>query len=376
MKKIAVIFKKELKDTLRDRRTVMMMVLMPFFLVYVFMDLAVYLSSSQTRKAEEKPLKVGLVMKGNSDDIRSLLEKQKNLAILENIETDRIDTLIREKKLDFALVFEDAFDQKIKERKSGRVDIYYKASVENNIAKRRVQTAFDEYAKKLMSLRLDELNRQYEGLALDSTFVAPLVFNEKDRSTRKEKVGESIGGLLPYFFILFCFLGAMYPAIDLGAGEKERATLETLLTSPASRMEIVVGKFLVITCTGIISALIAILGLYLSFKHVKGLPAGVMEGIIRMIEFKSIGLLLSLLVPLCVFFAAILLSLSIFARSFKEAQSIITPLNFMIIIPAFIGMFPGIKLSTTTALIPVLNVSQATKEIISGTIQTGLLMEV
>ena len=68
--------------------------------------------------------------------------------------------------------------------------------------------------------------------------------------------------------------------------------------------------------------------------------------------------------------------ISVFARSFKEAQSIITPMNIMVIIPVMIGLFPGVKLNTTTALIPVLNVSLATREIVSGTIQTGLLMEV
>jgi sodium transport system permease protein len=220
------------------------------------------------------------------------------------------------------------------------------------------------------------LTVRLEALNLDQSFVEPLKINEKDLSTQKERVGESIGGLLPYFFIIFCFLGAMYPAIDLGAGEKERATIETLLTSPASRMQIVLGKFFVITCTGIISALISILALYLAIQQAKGLPEGALQGILRIVEFKSIGMLFSLLVPVCVFFAAVLLSISIFARSFKEAQSIMTPMNILVIIPVFIGLFPGIKLNTTTALIPVLNVSLATKEIISGTIKTGLLVEV
>jgi len=141
-------------------------------------------------------------------------------------------------------------------------------------------------------------------------------------------------------------------------------------------MQIVLGKFFVITCTGLISALISILALYLAIQQAKGLPEGALQGILRIVEFKSVGLLFSLLVPVCVFFAAVLLSISIFARSFKEAQSIMTPMNILVIIPVFIGLFPGIKLNTTTALIPVLNVSLATKEIISGTIKTGLLLEV
>lgn len=369
MKKIAVIFKKEFKDILRDRRTIMMMVVMPILLIYVFINLSITLSRSQTRKAEEKSLKVALFKKENAETFRTILEKQKNIIIKENLDVDKINSLIQEKKLDFAIVFEADFDQKVKERKSGNVDLYFKASSENNIAKRRIINSLKEYKQELLTVRL-------ESLSLEHSFVEPLKINEKDLSTQKEKVGESIGGLLPYFFVMFCFLGAMYPAIDLGAGEKERATIETLLTSPASRMQIVLGKFFVITCTGIISALISILALYLAIQQAKGLPEGALQGILRIVEFKSIGMLFSLLVPVCVFFAAVLLSISIFARSFKEAQSIMTPMNILVIIPVFIGLFPGIKLDTTTALIPVLNVSLATKEIISGTIKTGLLVEV
>jgi sodium transport system permease protein len=369
MKKIAVIFKKEFKDILRDRRTIMMMVVIPIFLIYIFINLSITLSRSQTRKAEEKSLKVALLKKENVETFRTILEKQKNIIIKENPDASQINDLIQEEKLDFAVVFEADFDQKVKERKSGTVDLYFKASSENNIAKRRIINSLKQYKQELLSVRL-------EALSLDQSFVEPIKINEKDLSTQKERVGESIGGLLPYFFIIFCFLGAMYPAIDLGAGEKERATIETLLTSPASRMQIVLGKFFVITCTGIISALISILALYLAIQQAKGLPEGALQGILRIVEFKSIGLLFSLLVPVCVFFAAALLSISIFARSFKEAQSIMTPMNILVIIPVFIGLFPGIKLDTTTALIPVLNVSLATKEIISGTIKTGLLVEV
>lgn len=378
MKKVLTIFLKELKDTLRDRRSIMLMFVFPILMIFVIMNLTMTLSRSQVRKAEEKELTVALFKKGNVDAFRSFLEKQKSIEIKAGLEADRdkISDMIQNKELDFAVVFDDNFDRDVEERKSGTVALYYKSSGENDIAKRRIRTALKEYKEDLLNRRIAAMNEQYTDLNMERSFVDPLKVNEKDLASMKEKLGEKVGGFLPYIFVIFCFLGAMYPAIDLAAGEKERATIETLLTSPASRMQIVMGKFLTVTLAGLISAAIAIAALYLSLRQSKEIPQQVLDTLMRIIEFKSIGLLFSLLIPLCVFFAAILLSFSVYARSFKEAQSIITPLNFMVIIPVMIGLFPGIKLNTVTALVPILNVSLATKEIIAGTIQTGLLIEV
>ena len=89
-----------------------------------------------------------------------------------------------------------------------------------------------------------------------------------------------------------------------------------------------------------------------------------------------VALILTLIIPIAVFFSAAILTLSIYARSFKEAQSIVTPLNIVIIIPAAIGMMPGMELNTITALVPILNVSLATKEMLSGSTDWFLLTEV
>ena len=88
----------------------------------------------------------------------------------------------------------------------------------------------------------------------------------------------------------------------------------------------------------------------------------------NIIEPGTMLLFLAMLIPLCAFFGALLLSVSIFARTYKEAQSIIAPLNFMVLIPLLVGIFPGVRLNWTTALIPLLNISLATKELIAGTI--------
>ena len=369
MKNIFIIFRKELKDTIRDRRTLFFMVVMPFLAIYLIFNISFRISTSQERKAQERILNVGLIAHGNAEELQSILYSLENVKIEENIDEENIPVLLKNGKLDFALVLEENFDQNVKENKTGKIRFYLRATEEENMAKDRILDPLNDYKKSLLDTRLKEMD-------LDESFVNTLKIEVRDISTIREKVGESLGGMLPYFLIIFCFLGAMYPAIDLAAGEKERGTIETLLASPAGRGEIVVGKFLVIALAGVMTALISLGWLYLMLRQSEGIPQDQLGAIIKLIEVKSIVLMLSMLIPLCVFFAALLLSASVFARSFKEAQSIMAPLNFIVIIPVFIGIFPGIKLNPTTALIPILNVSLASKEIIAGTIKTGLLIEV
>lgn len=367
MKRALIIFKKEFIDTLRDKRTIIMMIVLPLLVFPLIMGLVTKIAVSQNKKAKTKTLQVGLITNGSAERFRVLIKERKDMVVDESIKADEIKDLITGKKKDFILVFAEDFDINTSEKKSGTVHIHYKSSDENDIAIRRIRAVLNKFKDELLDTRLKEME-------LSKEFVNPLDIQRVDIVTIKEQLGRAVGGFLPYIFIIFCFLGAMYPAIDLAAGEKERSTIETLLTSPATRMQIVLGKFLVITLAGLISAGISILGLFIAVKQAVRIPADVLEGLLKIIEPSTIALLLSLLVPLTVFFAAVLLSISIYARTFKEAQSIMTPMNFVVIVPAAIGMLPGIKLTAITAIIPVFNVSIATRAIISGTITTPMLM--
>jgi sodium transport system permease protein len=369
MKKILVIFKKEFIDTIRDRRTIILMIVLPLLVFPLIMGVVSKLAVSQTKKAKTKVLKVGLITYGNADRFRIIINERKDMIIDESVKEENIESLIQDTKKDFIIIFEEDFDNKTAQKESGVVRVHFKSSEENDIAKRRIREVLNKFKAELLDVRL-------KALRLEKSFVEPLKIKEVDIVTIKEQIGRYVGGFLPYIFIIFCFVGAMYPAIDLAAGEKERSTIETLLTSPANRFQIVVGKFMVVTLAGLISAGVSIIGLFIAVKQAFRIPPQILDALLRIIEPGSIALLLSLLVPLCVFFAAVLLSFSIYAKSFKEAQSIMTPMNFIVIIPAIIGMLPGFKLNATTALLPIINVSLATKDIISGTIKTGLLLEV
>jgi sodium transport system permease protein len=370
MKLLTIIFKKELRDMLRDRRTLFFMIVMPFLVIFLIFNLSMHLGRDMEKRAQEKELQVAVFSAAPLLDFINLLHGSEKVKIDTTVNKKEIEQTVQNGRLDFAISFAEDFSETVDREGTNEVQVYYKASSsENEMALERIRKVMDKYKQQLLERRLQKKN-------MTVAFVEPIKIVEKDVSSIREKMGQRLGGMLPYFLVIFCFLGAMYPAIDLAAGEKERGTMETLLVSPATRLQIVVGKFLVVTVSGIFTALSSILWLYLVFRQSRMIPTEVLGVILKLIEWKSLLLLFSMIIPLCAFFAAILLSVSVFAKSYKEAQSIITPLNIMIIIPVLIGIFPGIKLNATTALIPILNISLATKEIIAGTISPLLMAEV
>jgi len=368
MKKIFTIYLKELKDTLRDRRTIIMMLIVPLVFIPLLITVTSKISISQHKKATEKVLRISVISNGNAPEFIKLLKEQSDMKIRESKSLDKVKDLIRSGKCDFGIVFEKNFDDNLQNRLINNIQLHYRFSSEMKILKNRIVKILDEYKSDIVEKRLNKIGK-------DSSFITPFNISENDLASQKEKIGKTIGGFLPYLFIIFSFLGAFYPAIDLAAGEKERGTIETLLVSPANRLQIVLGKFLVVMQASLMSAVVGFIGMYIAVQQLNDVSGKLMNILLKILEFKSIALVLSLLIPISIFFAAILLSLSIYAKSFKEAQSIMTPLNFMVIIPAAIGMMPGIKLTTLTAMIPILNISLASKEVLAGTIKTGLLIE-
>lgn len=369
MRTIKTIFLKELKDILRDRRTIFMMFVIPFVLMPLLLSISIKIQMSQTKKAQEKTLRVGLLSYDNAAIFRDSLLNRNDARIREDIEPDSIRPLIQQDRLDAAIILDKNFDEQVSNMNAGAMELYFKSTEDMNVTRRRLLSLIQDFERQLVSER-------FKRLAINENIVKAIRVQTHDIASAQERMGKTVGGFLPYIFVIFCFMGCMYPAIDLGAGEKERGTLETLLASPANRFQILTGKLGVIALAGIISAAISILGLYIMVQKMAKLPADIKDVIAGILTPHTVIMILSLLLPLTIFIAASLLSISIFAKSFREAQSIIAPLNFIIIIPIFIGIFPGIKLDAITAMIPILNVSLSTREIIAGTISIQLLAEV
>lgn len=366
MKIIATVFRKEMIDTLRDRRAIIFMIVVPLLLFPLLFQVMISVGKNQAKKEQAKKLRVVCIDQGNASRFVEMLKERDDLELVTGVPRDSITALIQADSLDGAFLFAASFDDDIAELKPGRLDFYYKSADESRIVQDRLGETIERYEKEL-------LDERFRRLELDQSIVEAVKLEPHNVASMEERVGKQVGGLLPYMFILFCFLGAMYPAIDLGAGEKERGTLETLLTAPVNRFHILLGKFGVVVVSGLLSAAVSIAGLFVTLKRSPDLPPEFMDLILKLLGWDTILLLMSLLLPLTILFAGVLLSVSLTARSFKEAQSLISPLNILIIMPAAIGLMPGIELSFSNAWIPVLNVSLATKEILAGTVKPSEL---
>lgn len=359
MKNIITIASKEFLDTLRDRRTLIMMIVVPILLFPIVFTVVNRLQASVLNREQERPLAVGLINLDADNDLVTFLDERADMQVRTMEDVDEITALIRQDELQVGIVIEEGFTGQVEALQSGRVRVMYSAT--KLTVKDRIDRILDRYVDQKMQERIAQQG-------FDPAFIQPVELVPVNVATAQEVIGKLAGGLLPYLFVIFCFMGGMYPAIDLFTGEKERKTLETILTTPVSRLEILIGKMVVIVTTGILSALLAILGLFLSFQFSAGMPDMFTEVVTEMLTIGFVLLTLLMLLPLTVFFAGVMVPLTIYARTFKEAQSMLTPFTFLIIFPAMIGLLPGIELTAVTAIIPIVNISLTTKEILAGTI--------
>ncbi|HEX9749996.1 MAG TPA: ABC transporter permease [candidate division Zixibacteria bacterium] len=365
LSRISIIFQKELIDTLRDRRTLIFMLLVPIVAIPLLLIGLTSLMVSQLSGLEAETAEVVVVGKEYlPDGLLSKFAENTELTI-RGVEVSRYDELLdslRAGAFEALLNIPEGFAGKLEQEQSSSIAIHVdQAEVKSEVAVARIQDALSRYKDELVSDRL--LQRGIPGGVL-----IPFEVNVTNVATPRKMAGREFGAFLPYLIIIMCFMGAMYPAIDLAAGEKERGTLETLLVSPATREEIVLGKYLVIVLAGLVTAFLSMGSLGISLGYVIDASVPGAENImsVRIDPSAAIVSLLTML-PLAGFFAAVLISVSVFARSFKEAQSYVTALNMAVILPAFVSMLPGVDPNYLTALIPVVNASLILRDAVSGT---------
>lgn len=356
MKTILTVVRKELRSTLRDRRTLISAIIIPALFVPLLIMGVTRLQVSLMEKEATKELKIA-IFNAPSEVEQALADPKIKLVKTGTLAAARDS--VAEEHYDAALDFSPQFSAAVDSMGSGAVGFYYKST--NEAVEARVTERLKEYEAAVVK-------RRFAKLSLDASMLKPVTVNRVDVASTQEQIGVLLGGFIPYIFIIFCFTGCLYPTLDIITGEKEKGTIETLLTAPASRTHILIGKMLAIAIVGVCAAIMTIAGMYATIRIASEIPAEILATVNDILSVKFILMLFAMLIPLSLFFAGLLSAVAVRAASFKEAQSYVTPLMFVVIIPAMIALMPGVKLSWQNAWVPILNIALATKEIIAGTI--------
>jgi sodium transport system permease protein len=370
LRNIGVVYRKELMDSLRDRRTLISMVVVPILIMPLLTVGMSVIMADVIGKANRQVAKVMVLGGGDSPQIMEQMAAVKDIKIVP-ARPDYADE-ISNKQIRAAVEIPSGFDAAIQSGKPVTVKIdNYKGEINSEIAAGNLQKFFHDYRDATIRGRI-------ESRGLPDTLIAPFEVTTQNVASPEKVTGAEIGGLVPYIVILLCMTGAMYPAIDLTAGEKERGTMETILSSPVSRLHLVLGKFLMVLTASLSTAALAVASMGFSFGIGKRLLMSMAsrdhsDMLQLAINFKSVIAVFGMVVPLAVLFSAALLAISLYAKSYKEAQSYISPLIPVIVIPAVISLLPGVELNAHLALIPVLNTSLVSKEIITGTYHWRLI---
>ena len=364
---VVTIFKKEMTDTLRDRRTLIFMLLIPIVAIPLLMMGLSSLMVSQITKVKEETSEI--VIEGENflpEDLRSMFAEAPGLSIRGEDEFEGKDLMDELKQGNFQalVVVSDGFGSDLERENQTEIEIFYdEAELKSEFAEDKIRDVLSDYKEQIVQKRMEQRD-------ISTDILTPFTTTSQNVAPLQKIASKEFGAILPYLIIIMCFMGAMYPAIDLAAGEKERGTLETLLVSPATRGEFVIGKYIVILTTGIVAAFLSLGSLVFSLNYmVEDLLKGMSKMLAIELDVHTIILVFLIILPLAGIFAGVLLSVSIFARSFKEAQSYVTALNMAVILPAFVSLLPGVEMDYSMALIPVVNASLIMKDAISGSIE-------
>ena len=339
------IFKKELRELFRDKKSLAMMLIIPIFIPLIMLGMSA-LFEMQANKNVEEYYKIGFAYE--------LSEEEKQIAEQMNIE-----------------VVSGSEDELKQKYDNGEINLYITkdgnkyimnndGSDNSSYATGLMESYFDTYKGVLQQSYLQE-----EGINPDE--VLNIITVEENVFEEENFFGSYIKNYAFLFIIMAITVSATYPATDTTAGEKERGTLETLLTFPIRSKDIIVGKFLAVSLssivTGLISFALAIVALILSQNMFK-----IYEGVDIMYSASSIIFAIVVIIAYSLFVSGLCISIASTSKTFKEAQSALTPLTFISFFPSFIVFMVGLQTTPLLSIIPFINYTMIFTDIAAGNI--------
>lgn len=355
-KHVLTVFKKELVDMFRDRKTIITSILIPIIIFPVMYGFMGFTQKKMVTDVTEKGIEVAI--RAESQDA-SIVQYLKGLKELKPIEVEDPDKAIEKGTVKAVIYVGKDFDEAIKANKPAPITIQYDDSNQPSLmAVEMIRGMIGQYSSNIVAKRLQDMK-------IDPAIMNPIKIIDKKMTSGEE--GSGIGMmifsmLLPLMLAIYSATSVLPAATDNGAGEKERGTLEPLLTTQANRLSLLTGKYFAITIAGIIGTMASMGGLFIAqIMNPELLGKG------KMLPLSAIAVVALAAICLTLIFAALELAVSIYARSFKEAQTYLSPITILVMIPAFaVYMVDPKTISLVYFNIPIMNLICVIKELIVG----------
>jgi sodium transport system permease protein len=374
------VFRKELRETLRDRRTLAMMVGLPL-LLYPLMIMGVSaLSDSQREASETRPSTIAIwgdappelrdLLAANKIVVKSTQpapdappiprEPEPKEGEKRKVEDSQHPMVLAARKpilkreVDAVLVLWPDFVPSLHNGSLGHVAVLYDSvRDDSDRAQLRLKKQLDKYRETMAARR-----EQERGLAGGFTRVMEVAV--ENVAPKARRTGFGLGQVLPFLLLTVSFTGAFYAAVDSTAGEKERNTLQTLMCAPLQSTEIIFGKFLAVWSVALITAMLNVMSMAVTFMRISA-SAGSLA-----LSPEKYVLTFLMLIPQTLTIVAVFLTVGAFAKDFKEGQNYLTPVLMAMMMPSAVTMIPGIELNAWTSFAPVVNTALLIKAIMVG----------
>jgi sodium transport system permease protein len=366
MSKWQVLLIKEIKHLFRDTKTIVQTVVVPTFITPLLLGAIFWYVGSIANEETKKTYDISTYSAIESNLITQLAESDRLNILTEDTITNVI-TSVTEGNSEIGLVLDENFSENLTTDNSAKITIYSKNIDTFSQAKSLVTNIIDDFEDAERNDRLAALN-------LTNEYVNPIVIEEEDLTTEEESAGSIFGAILALFFVMYVMSGSTYPAVDLGAGEKERGTMETLISTNISSVDIIIGKMLSVTTSAVLTATFSMLGfaipmviIFLFYADsVNEYLFSLLSALLNPVAFLAVFVLI---IPLSVFMGAFLLAISVYAKTPKEAGLLLGNVLIIFIVPCYIPLInPGLELDFVGALIPCYNLALLTNNLIAGTV--------
>lgn len=346
---VFTVMRKELRDLSRDRRTLALALFLGPLLYPALMLGMGYLTENRIRTQVDKTLEIPMVGAEHAPNLVKFLATN---GITAAPAPANLDIAIRSQEIDAALRISPDYAEDWRNGRPALVEIIRDSTRRDaDIPTQRLQAALNAYSQQVGALRL--LAR-----GIDASVARPVNIGLQDMATPEAKQGMLLSVLLPYLLILTSFIGGAYLILDATAGERERQSLEPLLATPAPRSAVVSGKIAAACMIGLATLLLTLLAFKFSAQF-----AGTLGRQLN-VSFLAIGKMLLILVPMLFIGTSLLTYLAASAKSMKEAQSHMTWLMLLPMIPTFALMANPLKSQPWQFAVPFLAQNQLLLKVI------------